>query len=180
MNKFILAAKILLSGYVLYHLAAMMVLPNAGSILERRYGFLFYPYANTILLNTSWQFFSPNPSSSRYLQYELVIDSAEADYKTYFWPPESSDGLFFENYNRRVYHSLLTTFTPDLTQRFLIDYLCRKHAQAQSIVLYQMNRVLPSIERAEVDQLSGFEPMRSEVETPSFEYDCERGVNDSL
>jgi hypothetical protein len=168
--------KALLSVYIVYHLCAVFFMPLSGSILERTLGPFLYPYASTLGLNTTWQFFSPNPASSNYLEYEVYYPQEpgrdEVRFETYQWPPKSRKGIIGENYNRRVYHSMISTIDADRTTKFLVPWLCRKHKGAQSIALRKVLTVLPEMESAQLrhgDRVSDFS---KQVEVPSEEYFC--------
>lgn len=138
--------QVLASLFLLYHLVAVLVLPNPGSYLDKHWGFLFYPYANTLGFHTPWQFFSPNPSRHVYFEYE--IESAESD-QAGRWPPlrSESDSLW-PNYMRLIYHSRFTTSNPERKLYFLSRYLCQSVPGAERLHLKTLSEEIPTLERA--------------------------------
>ena len=151
--------RILLSLFLVYHLIAVVLLPNPYSVVGRVFTPLFTTYASTLGMNTTWQFFSPNPMPHRYLSYtfsssetaeeaDKVIEGEDEDH---YWPPRDRSQIWRENYNRQVYHSVVTTVLRDKTPTHLIPWLCQRHPGAVSISLYAHAKQLPSIERAKIE-----------------------------
>ena len=118
-------------------------------------------YANTLGLNTTWQFFSPNPAGERYLQYEINLDDGMSDEeivwnedirgpKYHYWPPKQDTPILKENLNRMFYHSLLSTFGEHRIKDVFIPWVCRKHPEAYSIFIRGKTKTLPTIEAAHI------------------------------
>ncbi len=143
-----LIAKIILSVFVIYHLVAVTLIPNPDSLLTRTLSPLILPYTNTFGLNTPWQFFSPDPSSHVYFEYELSPPDENSKISTYRWPPASKEGYLADNYMRLIYHSRYTTSSPDRIDQFLIPWLCRHHPGAREITLRTLSEELISIDKA--------------------------------
>ena len=65
---------IILSLYIVFHLTSVLLYPNPGSVLYRYMEPLISSYGNQFGFNTTWQFFSPNPGSLRYVEYSVIQD----------------------------------------------------------------------------------------------------------
>ena len=167
--------KILLSLAIIYHLLAVIVFPNPNSILARSLAPLINPYGNTLGLNTTWQFFSPDPGHLRYVSYQVVVETGEDfQLEDFSWPPDNTEGMFTANIGRRFYHAFRTVLTDDKRQNYLVPFLCRKHPQATSIVIKTVNKVIPSIEEMQLESYSKFSDVQKTLPVPSQEYGCER------
>lgn len=142
--------KLLLSLFVVYHLIAVLLMPNHHSFVHREFGWLFLPYANTLGLNTPWQFFSPDPSSHVYFEYEVIPESIDRDIEKHRWPPEDKSRYLVDNYMRLIYHSRFTTSSKERIETFLIPWLCRHHPGAREITVTTMSEELVSLDKARI------------------------------
>ncbi|MGE3759713.1 MAG: hypothetical protein AB7H97_18245, partial [Pseudobdellovibrionaceae bacterium] len=68
-------SKVLISVWLVYHMATIILMPNGTSIVGRKYQHLFLNYANSISLNTTWNFFSPDPAHTIYLEYVVFFEN---------------------------------------------------------------------------------------------------------
>ena len=161
----------------------MLVVANPGSILSREIPYFMIHYANTLGLNTTWQFFSPNPGGERYLEYEVHLDDGMSDEelvwdevmgdkdKYHYWPPKPGMGMLRENINRCFYHSLLSTFGEQRIKDVFIPWACRKHPEAYSISIRGKTKALPTIEVAQIENKS-FEHLSKSYDFELKEHIC--------
>jgi hypothetical protein len=138
--------KVLLSLFVVYHIAAVLLMPNPDSFLTQEIGFLFRGYASTLGLNTPWRFFSPEPSSHVYFEYDLMPEGAEGG--AHRWPPASRRGYLADNYMRLIYNSRFVTSSPERIEKFLIPWLCRLHPGTEEVSLRTLSEELVSLQKA--------------------------------
>ena len=124
-----------LSLFVLYHLFMIFISPHVMSIAHEKLMPFFAPYASTLALNTSWNFYAPNPIYYHYWTYE-VIDS-KSKVGDFRWPPKREESkLIYLNHNRLIYHSRFFIIAgPRNVKRYFIPYLCRLHPLATEITL---------------------------------------------
>ncbi len=174
--------KVALSLFVIYHLLAVLILPNPHSIVGRRMAPYLTPYANFFQLNTTWRFFAPDPTPNVFYEYEVIRrdwldnewDESEdwEDFaKPIRWPPDDYKGFFTENYNRLVYHSRFVTLTEQRTGQFLVPFLCRRHPEAGGISVQSVTEKVPSIDRAHLDRGS-FEDLTRSFHSQALRFDC--------
>src|SRR3954467_1869488 len=78
--------KLVFSLFLLYHLAVIVIMPNPSSLLGRKYSRYLTDYANSLGLNTTWQFFSPGPAPVFYLEYTIEKPGGEEDETSYQIP----------------------------------------------------------------------------------------------
>ena len=137
--------------FILFHLLAVLVYPNPYSVLARYVQPIINPYGNLFGLNTTWQFFSPDPGQLRHIEYDVIVeDGEEIDFDTHTWPPDDKN-LLQVNRARRFYHAVRTIVAPARAELYLVPFLCRKHPQATSIAIKAIEKRAPSMERAELE-----------------------------
>ena len=178
--------KKILSVFLVYHLLVIVVLPNCDSILGRKLSPWLTPYANTLGLNTSWRFFSPEPSPTIYYVYDA--DTAESPARaaadqfwqergfiTGRWPPEQPQGMLAENIRRLVYHSRFTTMNAERVEKFMGSLLCRFFPQAPTVSVRAVLQEIPSIEKSALGSESFSESARERT-LETFEFSCVKGA----
>jgi hypothetical protein len=178
--------KIFFSVAIVYHLIVIVILPNSDSILGRELGPYLAPYANVFGLNTSWRFFSPEPSPAIYYIYDAdmddggTVEAADNFWKrrgfvTGRWPPDKPTGMLSQNVKRLAYHSRFTTVNSEKTEKFLGDLLCRFYPRAHTISVRGIVEEMPSIENFDSNRLN-FERSAKEKDLTNFEFSCPKAV----
>lgn len=143
--KFII--RILLSIFIIYHLIVILVYPNPISIPGRMVTKWTVDYANLFNLNTTWQFFSPDPTGHVFLRYEVLeTEDPEEEPKEHLWPPARGEFKLHDFWFRLVYHSRHMIMSHERMEANLLPWLCRKHPEAKQIVLKGVVEELPTIE----------------------------------
>ncbi len=166
--------KIVLSMFIIYHLAAVAILPNGSSMIGRKLSWLFVPYANPLLFNRTWQFFSPGPTAAFYLEYNLVTnDGPEADEKrpTYVYPPHRTNAALDDYYMRTLYGMRFIAMRSEGFESYFVPFLCRLHPDAIQIDLRSVLEELPPIEKS--DSFENFKDMSERTTLPRKVYPCE-------
>lgn len=168
--------KAALSVFILYHLAAILVLPMSRGVVIRETGHYFTGYANLLGLNTAWQFFSPGPSPIFYLEYTFsyphgddVIDSEPR------LLPEKREGFgLSDHYSRRLYSMRFLSLDPVKLENYLVPWLCGKDPKAESVTVRQMFGQIQSVEKFRIeDDVESFKDMSTvPVNMPRATYAC--------
>jgi hypothetical protein len=166
------ALKLLLSVFLLYHLAAVIVLPNSSSLMGRRIGWAFLGYANPLLLNRTWQFFSPGPMPSSYLEYEVeTADNGTDDVReSHRWPKLNQNSFNNDFYLRTMAGMRFLAANETNFENYFIPYLCKLHPGAIALDLRSVVEQVPAIERA--GEYQDFKDMQERLDLPSRRYDC--------
>lgn len=158
--------KVLLSLFIVFHLLAVLVLPNPNSILYRRLPILV-EYGNLLAINTTWRFFSPNPliKTVEYETYEYddFYDVIKSESHLF---PESVSGVGGrEAFNRTMNYAMIASSRADWAQELLGPLLCKKHPNADEIAIYQVRNDLMAIEKAQLYENSDllFEKIKERV-----------------
>ena len=161
--------RLVLSLFVVYHLAAVIIMPNASSLLGRKFSRYLTDYSNTLGINTTWQFFSPGPAPVFYLEYDVEEANREgddsSDAKSYQLPPKRRASYYDELYNRTLYSMRFFVLAPvDTFERFFVRWLCKKHPEAESLSIRTVGEPVVNIERAggeeSFDELSEKMPIK--------------------
>ena len=175
------ATRLLVSIFLIYHLVAVLLFPNPYSVLARSLQPIFNSYGNLFGLNTTWQFFSPNPGQLRYIEYDVIVETeSNIDISHHKWPPQDGSIYFKENLSRRFYHAVRTIMSPQSQEELLVPFLCRKHKNATSIAIKAVQKFVPTLERAKVENADSFSQLLKEIEVTAAEFGCQREAKDEI
>ena len=165
------ALKVLISVFIVYHLAAVLLMLIGSSLAGRKLARFFLPYVNTLGFNSTWQGFSPGPSPMFYLQYEpdLGGDEVAASEPTFF-PPKRAGFTWSDGWSRRLFSMRFLATNPELMERFLVPFLCRQSAGARSIDVQSIVDQVEPIDRP--DEMTEFTEMTRRLDLPRQKYTC--------
>jgi hypothetical protein len=161
-------AKILLSLFLVFHVIAIFVLPNPDSILYREWQNVIATYGSTIGMNTTWRFFSPNPSLST-VEYEVVKSGHEPE--KFRYPASVEQVGSREAFNRLMNFAIFMAASRETLERFLHPYICKMHPDAEQIAYYIITNKFPTIENAQL-RASSREDLSIKSRNPAGEFDC--------
>lgn len=143
-----IAAKVLLSFFILFQVSAMLVLANNSSFLARKTEQIFFGWGNLIGLNTTWNFFSPDPAHTMYFRILLRFEDPERDFEE-FYIPEETDRISLESSKRRFLYAVrYMLLSPDRIQKFLGPYFCRAYPHVEAVTVEPIFEMIPSLDRA--------------------------------
>ncbi len=130
----------------------IIILGNGSSFLGRYFEAVFNPVANTIGLNTTWNFFSPDPAHVMYIKYFVFFeDELGATLKEPvqgFYPPIENQTEDFKLHKKR--HSYAMRFMiidPNRLQNFFSPWLCRQHPGASKVQVELIINRIPSLDK---------------------------------
>lgn len=129
--------KLILGSVFFYFVAMMLVLGNGSSFLGRYIGSYFAPVANMVGLNTTWNFFSPDPAHTMLLKYVIHYEDAYGNpvkeaIENYF-PPESELTDFRLHKRRLSYVMRFFAASPNRMEQYFIPWLCKTHPGASRV-----------------------------------------------
>ena len=142
------ALKIFLSLFLIYHLAVILILPNSGSYLGRKTEHLITPYANYLGLNTTWNFFSPDPAQTMFLKYTIWSSSDDEEPIQGFIPPEKEKIVLDSSKRRLLYAMRFLILDTQRMKSILAPWLCRQHPGAEIVKMEHILEPIPNLERA--------------------------------
>lgn len=140
-------AQIVLSIFLVYHVCAILILPNPDSIIFRQVERIFLNYGNFLGINTTWRFFSPNPLI-RMLEYEILDADGHVVGEVHKFPESPSKEGSRESYNRQLNYAMYMMSNMEHLRGFLTPYLCARHPEAHGFVYYSVSRDMPTVEAA--------------------------------
>ncbi len=164
--------RFVLLAYALYHICAIVLMPNPTSLLSREFAGFFLPYTNLLGFNTTWQFYSPEPASYLFYSYEVQVPDGET--VSGRWPPAKSDvpHMFQENYNRIMYNSRYVTSSAERVEKFFVPFLCRKAPGALTVSISTTLEELPPLEKARLDS-DAVDSMKNRMREIERDYPCQ-------
>lgn len=168
-----------LSVFLVYHLSAVLILPMGSGIIIRELGGYVNRYANQLGFNTTWQFFSPGPSPTFYLEYSYGypegadLSAAEDPFEIH-WLPERRKGFAWSDfYNRRLYSMRFMALDSDRTRKYLAPFLCRQNPMASTVTMRSVFERVDSVEKARVGTSDdSFQDLSSRTVLPNLTFDC--------
>lgn len=168
--------KIFLGLLFCYFVSMMIVLGNGSSFLGRSLAQYFTPVANLIGLNTTWNFFSPDPAHIMYLRYTVHFEDEYGNPKQEavqkLFPPEETNSDFRVHVRRLSYAMRFFAASSSRIGEFLVPWLCNQYPGAtrvQTEILY--NRI-PTLEVAATLSSSNLEDLINQEEINQNVFPC--------
>jgi len=128
----------------------MLVLANGGSFLGRSFQQVLLPYGNLISLNTTWNFFSPDPANTLYLKYMVEFyddDGVETQEAIEAYIPAEKEKISMDSSDRRFLYAIRFLLLDERRlETVLGPWLCRYYSGATAINIEQFWRQVPSLD----------------------------------
>lgn len=146
----ILSSKIIISIWLIYHLCAVLIMPNTNSFINRNYGDYFTLYANPIALNQPWTFFSPDPSLIYTLHYEVEHLDENGELTTLIgeYPSHAGNFLLSTRSIKEFYQIRFLMKNLNLLKDVFVDYMCVHTIGAQRVSVNVAAQSPPSLENS--------------------------------
>lgn len=140
--------------FLLYHILVILVMPNSSSIIGRKIGGYLASYANTVGMNATWEFFSPDPPQPFYFDYSVYFESIEGEELqptiTGFFPEWRTERTLHPNKIRLKNAVRFFALTRTSVEKSFIGYLCRQYPKANRVKVRQVIEAVPNIEQAKL------------------------------
>lgn len=167
----------ILSVLFIYFVSMMVVMGNGHSFLGRYLSPFYIPVANTIGLNTTWNFFSPDPAHTMYFRYDVIFEddtghTTKESVEGFF--PESKDqgGDFSLDKRRFAYAMRWLAIDPERIRLFFVPMICRQYPQAKKIQVEMVVNPVPAIEKVITLKNENYESLVTTEEIGRSSYDC--------
>jgi hypothetical protein len=134
------------------HLVAILLLPNTHSYAVRHLPSWLIQYANQIGINTTWNFFSPDPAHIMYYEYQIFFKDEKAEPIVGFIPPQKEQVVVESSDRRMLYAMRFLLLDQRRIERILIPYLCRKFQDVERISIRHHLHQLPSLDQAVLEK----------------------------
>jgi len=151
--------KIILSLFIVYHLTVILVLPNGGSYLGRWFGSGLTAYGNLLGLNTSWNFFSPDPAHTMFLKYTVWFDEAGNKEPVHGFIPPEKEQIVLDSSKRRFLYAMRFLILDTTRMKVLLaPWICRQHPGSQLVKIEHLLESIPNLERAQLGEERSDDP----------------------
>ncbi len=134
-----------LTPIILFHFVAILLLPNYGSFLGRRYLQPFAMWGNLLVLNTSWNFFSPDPAHIMYFRYHLNFEDGREVQGLF--PSEGEVPTADLRRRRDLYLMRFLAIQPSRIDRYLAPWLCRLEPGVRDLSLTHYVKMIHPLEK---------------------------------
>lgn len=165
--------KVLLSLFIIYHLAVILLMPNGNSFVGRKYQNLFLNYSNAISLNTTWNFFSPDPAHTMYLKYTVFFenDLGEEIKEAVrgYYPEEKSQGTIHPAKRRDMYLMRYIMLDQRRLDYFILPWMCRHYEGATRVQADTIIEKIPLLDRVTEDNAP---VIKEELKMQHYEKTC--------
>jgi hypothetical protein len=134
----------------IYLTSMMIVMSNGSSFLGRYLSFFYIPVANSIGLNTTWNFFSPDPAHTMYLKYVIHFENEYGDPINdsieKFFPDESQNSDFRMHVRRMSYVMRFLSMDQNRLREFFVPWVCRQYPDATRIQTMTLFYRIPTLD----------------------------------
>lgn len=182
MKKAAFTLKIILSVWIVYNIASMLVMPNVGSFLGRKYGIYLAPYANQVGLNASWNFFSPDPAQTLYIKYFVEFLNADGemikDPVVGYFPQEKNQGVMDITRRRELYVMRFMLIGPNRLQALFGPWLCRQNPEATSVHIEQVVETVAPLDEVLMHSQTLVSDLSKEFPFAKTDYRCDTPEGD--
>lgn len=129
----------------------MIVMGNGSSFLGRYLGQYYFAVANTVGVNTTWNFFSPDPAHIMYIHYIIHFDdeygNPTQESKEYFYPEQKDGSDFSMNVRRHNYMMRFIAIDPNRVAQFFIPWVCKRNPGATKVQFGLILNRIPSLDK---------------------------------
>lgn len=173
MNQF---RKFFLLGLFIYFVSMMIVLGNGSSFLGRSLGHFFTPIANLVGLNTTWNFFSPDPAHTMYLRYVVHFEDEYGNPKqesfVSLFPPEETNGDLRVHVRRMAYAMRFFSASTERLQKYFVPWVCKQHSGATRVQTEILFNRIPSLEVAATLSDTNYQDLVKQEEINQNVFNC--------
>ena len=156
----------------------MIVMGNGSSFLGRYLGQYYFAVANTIGVNTTWNFFSPDPAHIMYIRYIVHFDddygNPTQESKEYFYPEQKDGSDFSMDVRRQNYMMRFLALDSERISKFFIPWICKKNPGATQVQFEIIINHIPSLDKVITLQDTPYAELLTTDEINQNVYTCEK------
>ncbi|WP_415061440.1 hypothetical protein [Bdellovibrio sp.] len=182
MKKVKLLFKTLLSLWIVYNIFTMMVMPNVGAYFGRTTSRFIVPYANSIGLNASWNFFSPDPAHTMYIRYLIRYQDPEGNEVKEpiegFFPAEKNKGVLSGERKRELYVMRFMVIDPKRLRLLFGPWLCRQYPGATSVEMEHVVETVPTLDQVVTLKDEAVQDLSRELQVTRESTSCVGGTDE--
>lgn len=182
MKKAKLLFKALASLWIVYNIFVMLVMPNVGAYFGRTASPLITPYANTVGLNASWNFFSPDPAHTMYIHYTIhYLDEEGNETKEAvegYFPREKNKGNMAASRKRDLYAMRFMVIEPKRLRILMGPWLCRQYPGATSVEMEHVIETVPPLDQVVTLKDETVKDLSQELQYIREDHSCVGGADE--
>lgn len=175
---------IILSAWIVYHLGMIVLMPNGGSFPGRQLQKFYNPYANSLMQNATWNFFSPDPAHTMYIHYWVHTLNPEgiedSDPIENFYPVEKNEGAFSLTHRRHFYAMRFMMLNRERLNLFLGPWLCKKYPGASEVRMEHIIETIPPFDQFLALKSDSVKDLAGRMESGFTTHTCEAVGNESV
>lgn len=160
----------------LYFVSMMIVLGNGSSFFAHKLGGYYAPVANQIGLNTTWNFFSPDPAHTMYLRYIVYFEDEYGNPKKEpiddYFPKMETVSNFDVHVRRFSYVMRFFTASSERLEKYFIPWLCKSNPGANRVHTEVEYHRIPSLEVASTLSHTAYQDLVQQEEINQNEFKC--------
>lgn len=154
MKKARLLLKFFLSLWIVYNIFVMLIMPNVGNYLGRTLSRFITPYAALMGLNAGWNFFSPDPAHTMYLEYTLQypelapsVEKPMQDLVEGVFPPQKNLPILNPLRKRDLYAARFMALDPKRLRVIFAPWLCRQNPGVSDVEVRLIVETVPPLDK---------------------------------
>lgn len=175
-NLWVNIQKILLSLFVVYFCSMILIMANGSSYLGRFFQDRFILVANVLGLNTTWNFFSPDPAHVMWLKYIVVFTDDHGietqDAIEDYYPPGKDSPDFGLASRRDSYAMRFLAVDSNKIETYFGPWMCKQHPGATRVRAELVINAIPTLDMAVTLKRFSFDEMMNENVYTKVDYDC--------
>lgn len=175
--------KVLFSLWILYHCIVVIVMPNGSSFMGRHLEPYMRAYASVLGMNTTWNFFSPDPAHLMYIKFTVSFEGANGEPARppleIFMPEQKEQGVWDLAEKRTLYAMRYMLLDPRRLELILGPWMCRQYPGASHVLIEHMIHPIPRLEDAAMFRSQEITDMAEEYNYLRQEYRCSQ-INDEV
>lgn len=155
--------------FCIYHSVVMVMMPNSASIVGRKAGSYFAPYANLIGLNGTWEFFSPDPPQPLFFDYRIYFENSNGEevkptIQAYF-PEWKIDRTLHPNHIRLKNTVRFFALNQKAMEGAFVSWLCRRYQGATRVKINEIMEPVETIDKLSLNNNEEIERLPANEET---------------
>ncbi len=179
-----LGLKLILSVWIIYHVFCIVVLPDGSSFLGRYFEPVMLPYANTLGINTTWNFYSPDPANTMYFSYSVHFENDQGEELKpsiqEYLPPEKDQIVTDSSKRRLLYAMRFLALDPHRLQVLMAPWICREYEGATRIYISHVVERIPSLDEVMSRENESVADLRVKEKSPGMQYNCKSKPDEVL
>ena len=176
--------KILISLWIVFNIATMLIEPNISSYLGRLTYRWITPYANTVGLNSSWNFFSPDPAHTMYVAYRVYFSddfgNETKEPVLGYMPREKNQKILNPIRRRDMYAMRFFAIEPKRFRTLLGPWLCRQNPEASTIEMEHVVETVPLLDQITIGKVQSVRDFSQELQVSKARFDCKAVADEEL